>query len=75
MLKPILDVFVAIGILLTAVGGTGLVLGFTGVLDLQAFSVGPTAGVRVIGTIAISGCLLGAIGCFGKEYMDGKFSL
>ncbi|TVP57777.1 MAG: hypothetical protein EA349_05835 [Halomonadaceae bacterium] len=75
MLTRILNFLSAAGALLTVIGALGLLLGFIGILNLEAFSVGLTAGVRVIGTIAITGCLLGAIGCFGKEYLDNKYSL
>lgn len=56
-----------IGVVLLFIGGTGLVLGFLGLIDLEVFAFGMTAGVRVVGTIAIAGCLLGAIGSFLQE--------
>lgn len=55
------------GIVLTLVGGIGLMLGFIGVINFDMFALGISAGVRVVGTLAIIGCLLGAIGCFGLE--------
>lgn len=75
MLTRIFGFLRAAGIVLTVIGGLGLLLGFLGVIDLQEFSIGLTAGVRVIGTIAITGCLLGAIGCFGSEYLENKYTL
>lgn len=59
-----------VGVILTLIGSTGLVLGFTGLIDFDAFAFGITAGVRVVGTLAVTGCLLGAIGCFGLEYYN-----
>tara|TARA_R100001039_G_scaffold39105_1_gene43870 strand:- start:5507 stop:5728 length:222 start_codon:yes stop_codon:yes gene_type:complete len=56
------------GVLLTLTGSLGLALGFIGLINLDTFAFGITAGVRVVGTLAITGCLLGAIGCFGLEY-------
>jgi len=57
-----------IGIILTLVGGMGMALGFIGMINLDVFAFGITAGVRVVGTVAITGCLLSAIGCFGLEF-------
>jgi len=57
-----------IGSLLALIGGIGLALGFIGLVDFDNFALGISAGVRVVGTVAITGCLLGAIGCFGLEY-------
>jgi hypothetical protein len=55
------------GIVLTAIGSTGLILGFTGLLSFDDYSFGLSAGVRILGSIAIAGCLLSAIGFFGLE--------
>lgn len=56
-----------IGVVLTAIGSTGLILGFIGVLNFDDYSFGLSAGVRMLGSIAIAGCLLSAIGFFGLE--------
>jgi hypothetical protein len=32
------------------------------------FTFGISAGVRIVGTLAISGCLLSAISCFALEF-------
>lgn len=58
------------GVILALTGSVGLVLGFTGLIDLDSFSFGITAGVRVVGTLAIAGCMLGATGSFGLEYYN-----
>jgi hypothetical protein len=50
------------------VGGLGLALGMAGVIDLDTFAFGISAGVRVVGTVAITGCLLSAISCFAREF-------
>jgi hypothetical protein len=57
-----------IGIGFIMVGGLGLVLGMAGVIDLDMFTFGISAGVRIVGTLAISGCLLSAISCFALEF-------
>lgn len=51
-----------VGNTLTVIGCFGIVLGFFGVFDMEIFSFGLSSGVRIIGTIAIAGCLLSAIG-------------
>ena len=61
---------IVIGIFLTLVGGIGLVLGVIGLINLDVFAFGISAGVRVVGTVAVTGCLLGAIGCFGLEFSN-----
>ena len=58
---------IVIGIFLTLAGGMGLALGVIGLINLDVFAFGISAGVRVVGTVAVTGCLLGAIGCFGLE--------
>jgi len=57
-----------VGVILALTGSAGLLLGFAGLIDLDAFAFGITAGVRVVGTLAVTGCLLAAIGSFGLEY-------
>ena len=47
---------------LTVAGCTGLALGVGGVIDLECFAIGISSGVRVIGSVAIAGCLISAIG-------------
>ena len=48
----------------------GLALGFFGVINFGDYSVGLSSGVRVIGSVGISGCLLCAIGFGWSEYQD-----
>jgi hypothetical protein len=40
--------------------------------DMDRFSFGLSAGVRIIGTVAISGCLLSAIGYGVSDYLKSK---
>ena len=57
-----------LGNTLTAVGCLGLLLALSGVIDAQSFAVGISSGIRVIGTVAITGCLLSAAGYGLAEY-------
>jgi len=59
-----------LGIALTVLGAAGLFLGLAGVIELDDFSYGISAGVRVMGSIAVSGCLLSAISLFVMEQND-----
>jgi len=59
---------IVIGTVLALIGGIGLLLGFIGIINLDRFAFGISAGVRVVGTLAITGCLLGALGCFWLEF-------
>ena len=60
-----------LGNTLTAVGCLGLLLALSGVIDAQSFAVGISSGIRVIGTVAITGCLISAIG-YGLADHFGK---
>ena len=57
-----------LGNTLTVVGCLGLLLALSGVIDAQFFAVGISSGIRVIGTVAITGCLLSAIGYGVADY-------
>ncbi len=53
---------VIVGNTLAAVGCLGLALALFGVFDPQHFAIGISSGIRVIGSVAIAGCLLSAVG-------------
>jgi hypothetical protein len=61
---------IVVGNVLTVIGCTGLLLAATGLLPAQAFAVGLSSGIRVIGSLAIAGCLLSAIGYGIEEYRE-----
>jgi hypothetical protein len=63
-------VLIVVGNLLTVIGCTGLLLAATGLMPAQPFAVGMSSGIRVIGSLAIAGCLLSAIGYGIEEYLD-----
>ena len=60
------------GIALTVTGMVGLLLGFLGVVSFEDYAFGLSSGIRMIGSLAIAGCLFSAIGFFGLEYGSGK---
>ena len=65
-------VFCFVGNALTIIGCVGLLLGAAGVFDMDIFSIGLSSGVRIIGTVAIAGCLLSAIGYGLDDYAKNK---
>lgn len=66
-----LHVLIWIGNIFTAIGCLGLVLGLIGVFNFDSLAFGLSSGIRVVGSVAIAGCLLSAIGSgfldFGKK--------
>lgn len=61
---------VRVGNTLTVIGCLGLALGAIGIIDLGQFALGISSGVRVIGAVAIAGCLISAIGYGILELKD-----
>ena len=62
LVPVVCNLFIFIGNLLTIIGCIGIVLGLAGVYNLDIFSYGLSSGIRIVGSIAIAGCLLSAIG-------------
>jgi hydroxyethylthiazole kinase-like sugar kinase family protein len=61
---------VLLGNSMTLIGCAGLLLGATGIVSLESFATGISSGVRVIGSVAVAGCLLSAIGYGIVDYLD-----
>jgi len=61
---------IVVGNALTVIGCIGLLLAATGLIPAQSFAVGISSGIRVIGSLAIAGCLLSAIGYGIEEYFE-----
>ena len=61
---------IVFGNVLTIIGCTGLLLAAVGLLPANAFAIGISSGIRVIGSLAIAGCLLSAIGYGVEEYLE-----
>ena len=55
---------------LTVVGCIGLLLAASGLIQAESFALGISSGVRVIGSVAIAGCLLSALGYGVLEYLE-----
>lgn len=63
--------FIALtGNAIAAIGCIGLILGVLGVFDMEIFSFGLSSGIRIIGSVAIAGCLLSAIGYGFYDYVN-----
>ena len=65
----ICKVLIRVGNSLTVIGCVGLMLGLWGVIPAQFFAIGISSGIRVIGSVAIAGCLLSAMGYGAIEYL------
>jgi hypothetical protein len=63
-------VLIVVGNVLTVTGCVGLLLVAAGLVSAQSFAIGISSGVRVIGSVAIAGCLLSAIGYGVEEYLE-----
>ena len=59
-----------VGNIITLIGCLGILLGLVGLINLNDFAIGISSGIRVIGTVAITGCLVSAIGYGFLEYTD-----
>lgn len=61
-LSAICKLLIIVGNVLTVLGCLAIVFGLLGFYDLNALSFGLSSGIRMVGTIAILGCLFSAIG-------------
>ena len=59
-----------IGNTLIIFGCSVMIIGLIGLIPLDMFAVGLSSGIRVIATLAITGCLLSAIGYGLMDYFD-----
>lgn len=60
--QTILKFTILLGNILAIFGCAGILFGVIGAFDMDLFSYGLSSGIRIIGSVAISGCLLSAIG-------------
>jgi hypothetical protein len=66
----ICKVLIRVGNSLTVIGCAGLLLGLSDIIPAQIFAIGISSGIRVIGSVAIAGCLLSAMGYGAIEYLE-----
>ena len=66
----ICKVLIRVGNSLTVIGCVGLLLGLSDIVPAQLFAIGISSGIRVIGSVAIAGCLLSAMGYGAIEYLE-----
>ena len=63
-------VLIRVGNSLTVIGCVGLLLAMWDIIPAQLFAIGISSGIRVIGSVAIAGCLLSAMGYGAIEYLE-----
>ena len=63
-------VLMVFGNTLTLVGCVGLLLVSIGPIEAESFAIGISDGVRVVGSVAIAGCLISAIGYWVLEFAE-----
>ena len=68
--RYICKVLIRVGNSLTVIGCVGLLLGLSDIIPAQLFAIGISSGIRVIGSVAIAGCLLSAMGYGAIEYLE-----
>ena len=66
----ICKMLIRVGNSLTVIGCVGLMLELSGVMPATFFAIGISSGMRVIGSVAIAGCLLSAMGYGAVEYSE-----
>ena len=66
----ICKMLIRVGNSLTVIGCVGLLLGLSDIIPAQLFAIGISSGIRVIGSVAIAGCLLSAMGYGAIEYLE-----
>jgi hydroxyethylthiazole kinase-like sugar kinase family protein len=68
--KTIAKISIILGNTLTLIGIICLLLGMIGLIHFDSFAFGLSSGVRMIGMIVISGCLLSAVGYGFLDYVE-----
>jgi len=63
-------ILINVGNTLIIIGCAIMSFGLLGLIPLEIFELGLSSGIRIIGTLAISGCLLSAIGYGLMDYFD-----
>lgn len=61
---------IRVGNSLAVIGCVGLILELCRVIPAEFFAIGMSSGIRVIGSVAIAGCLMSAMGYGAVEYSN-----
>jgi len=61
---------IRVGNSLTVIGGVGSMLDLWGVIPAEFLAISSSSGIRVIGSVAIAGCPLSAMGYGTAEYSE-----
>jgi hypothetical protein len=59
--------FITFGLFLILASCAIILMGLLGVFSLDIFAIGLSSGIRILSSVAITGCLLGAIGYWIEE--------
>jgi hypothetical protein len=60
----------AVGIVILVPSALWMTLGMLGLAPTDSVAVGSSSGLRTIGSVAVLGCLLAAIGCWDDIHKD-----
>jgi hydroxyethylthiazole kinase-like sugar kinase family protein len=60
-------VLITFGLILILASCVIILMGLLGVFSLDVFAIGLSSGIRILASVAITGCLVGAIGHWIKE--------
>lgn len=60
-------VLITFGLILILASCTIILMGLLGVFSLDLFAIGMSSGIRILASVAITGCLVGAIGYWIEE--------
>jgi hypothetical protein len=60
-------VLITFGVILILVSCAIILMGLLGVFSLDLFAIGLSSGIRILASVAITGCLVGAIGYWIEE--------
>ena len=66
----ICQALIRVGNSLTVIGCVGLLLAMWDIIPAPLFAIGISSGIRVIGSVAIAGCLFSAMGYGAIEYLE-----
>ncbi len=60
-------VLITLGLILILASCSIILMGLLGMFSLDLFAIGFSSGIRILASVAITGCLVGAIGYWIEE--------